>query len=856
MAKHNKKDNVLSGYIWDNITSDDFITGSAVEDCDIGTYNKSNMAIFQANVNYGRQLAKAADSLKPVERRILYTLHELGAYDGNNIKSNKILGALAAIHSHSDDSAYGSMINMAQYWKRSQPMITGNCNLGTIIAPNEYGASRYTEMYLTPYAYECFFEDYDKKAVQMTNTLTGAEDPRTLPTKFPNILVNGNSGIGNGYSANILPFNIDDIIENCTKLIKNPDTPVEDLIMAPDLPTECDIVENKSEISEFCKTGYGKLTMRGRIDIEDTGNTWTLTIRSIPYGISYPSVKEKIYALGKNGIIPFKSINDSAETYVMKDGQTRKNLRLVLEIPKALDPLRVKSMLYKNCDMEKTTVMQSYVVTDIGKLNIPVMNIKDIMLAWIYSRRIYKRSLYLHTYKSLASNIQIYDALITLLDKKNLEKTINAIKTSTDDNLVENLMKIDPSIKLNSFQAKAIAERKLSSFTETAKLRYIESRAKAKEKFDYITDIIHSPSKMDNIIIDELKDLAKYSPHRRMSKLITVINESDVSPTNHRIVITNSGLVKKLPEEVDSHYRRAPFGSFAPNDSIRLKFTANNLDWVMLFNEFGRYSLMPIYDIPNTVYSDNGTMLEKVCGLYGGVTRAMCIESTVMSGKTKPKKKAAKAMEDSFVVSLSGKGYAKRTNINEYLPDKITSVKNSVASKIKSDDIIIDVGIIPAKYVEKNTTMALVVTKHGSYTLLPFSVIPEFGKNSSGLKLIDPTDGDECACFTMFDSSVTTYITIVTKRGYVKKIEYEYLGHSKKRKDNSYISALNGDDEIVAALACTDNDTIAVSTRAGVTNIDVKDIPTKSRKAAPVKMISVLASDAVTHVTFAETEEE
>ncbi len=850
MAKKNKQ---VSGYIWKDISEDDFRAADLVEDCEVGDYNKNGMVIYQANINYARQLARAEDSLKPVERRALYTCFILGATPGHNVKTPKILGTLTTIHNHSDAPAYQSIINMGQYWKKSVPMICGNCNLGTIIDPDSYGASRYTELQLTKYAYECFFEDFDIKAITMNGLLVGVEEPDYLPSKFPNILVNGSSGIGNGFSAYIPPFNIDEIIDVCTKVIKNPNIDDSELVIAPDLPTDCDIVQNESEIERFCKTGCGKLTMRATIDIVDNGSSWLLVIKSIPYGVSYTAIKSKILALGKAGVINLMAIHDESDTYVTSTGETRKDLYLDVEIPKAMDPKSVRHILFKNCELEKVAPMQMTVVTaDSGKMTIHTMNMKQIIQCWVDSRRMYKRSLYNHKINKLISDIEIDKAMIYLLDGKNLEKTVAIVRSSTTDTVVANLMNAyGGSGKLNSHQAKIVASKPLSAFTRDAAERYRNEIVKFQDQLDNIESIAYSPKAIDEIILRELNDLKKYGTGKRRSKLITVEGESIISDTDHRLVITRGGHIKKLPAEVDRYHTKSPFGAFESGDGVAIVSVVNNLDGVIMFNEFGKYSVIPVKNIPNTVYSDYGDSVYNVAKLEGRVVR-----TSVIAGKDfNSRKKKSVTVNDADVIFLSKDGFVKRTSYSEYVTKGakgVTCVRNSIAAKIRPDDRIIEVAVLPDTISKENEIEILVYTKYGEYVLLPFDTIVSLGKGTSGLNMLAPAGNDACAGFTFIASGASKYAVIITKRGYMKKVELEYLAKSKKRKDNSYIATIENDDEIISILGCNDNDTVCINTKGGKKYFACDAIPTKPRKSAPVKLMSVPVNDEITDVCLSD----
>jgi DNA gyrase subunit A len=836
MAKGN------TNIVWKDVSAEDFRADNLIDDADVADFNRAGMIVYQANVNYARQIARAEDSLKPVERRILFTMYTLGAVPGSCLKSSAITGKMMSIHAHSDISAHSSIIDLAQYWKNNIPLTTGDCNLGVITAPNEYAASRYADLCMSKYAYECFFSDYDKKAVNINENLTGHEEPEILPSKFPNILVNGNSGIGNGFASSLPPFNVNDVIAVCKKVIRDPDIDVKELVIAPDFPSECDIVENKSDIAGYCTTGVGKVVVRATTEIQETPNSWVIVIKSLPYGVPFPTIYNKIIELGKAGVIQLKAVHEESEAYVDKDGLTRKNLHFDVEIPKAADPIKTLNILYKNCSLEKTIALQATVVTNDTKTTIKTMNIKELITTWLDTRRLYKRALYNHKINSLISDIGIYKAMIVLLNGKNLEKTVDIIRKSTSDNVVERLMtEYGNEVKLDSFQASIISRKPLNAFTKDAAEKYKNALKDANKELDEITDIAYDAQKIDEIILKELDDLKKYAPKERHSTLITVEDGNSFSFTNHRLVITSKGRIKKLPEEVDARHIKQPYGSFEPNDRILFVDHVNNVDAVMLFNAKGRYSLIPIKDIDNTMYNQIGETIFDISKLDGKIISTFNID-----GKNyKPNR-----MKDNMVFTLTKQGFMKRTTIQEYIAgDTLKPVRNSVACKLRENDKLVQCLVIPKKVCEKLNAGVLIYTKFGDYVYLKdYKEISEFGKNTYGLQVIDPGVNDACIGFSLVIPEYNKHALIVTKKGCMKRIEIQYLGESKKRKDSSYIATIREGDEILDIIvydeAMSDSE-IIVATRSGDKQVMLDSVPILGRKAKPVKIVGIENADVV-----------
>lgn len=837
-----------SSIVWNDVSAEDFRADASVDDCDISDFNKAGMVVYQANVNYSRQIARAEDSLKPVERRILYTMYTLNASPGNALKSNMITGKMMYIHSHSDTSAHSSMIDLAQYWKNNIPLVTGACNLGVITAPDEFAASRYADLCLTKYAYECFFEDYDRKALNISENLTGHEEPELLPSKFPNILVNGNSGIGNGFMSSIPPFNVNDVIAVCKKVIKNPDINVKNLVIVPDFPSECDIIENKSEIEKFCTTGVGKVVVRAKTEIRETSNTWVIVIKSIPYGVPFPTIRNKIVELGKAGLIPLKAMHEESEAYVDKDGLTRKDLNFDIEIPKAADPIKTLNTLYKSCSLEKTITLQATVVVNDYKLTIKTMNIKELITTWLNTRRLYKRSLFNHKINSLISEIGIYKAMIVLLDGKNLEKTVSIIRGSTSENIVERLMsEYGSAVKLDSFQASTIAKKPLNSFTKDAAEKYKKDLKEATKKLDEITAIAYDPEKIDEIILKELDDLKKYAPAERRSNLITVDGEQEVAATDHRLVITSKGHLKKLPAVVDARHQKQPYGAFEPNDRILFIDKVNNMDAILLFNAKGRFSLIPIKDIDNTMYNQFGDTLFDISRLDGKIISTYNIDGN----KYNPM--SFTADHSGWIFALTKQGFMKRTPISDYITGDKTfkAIKNGVGIRLRDGDSVAQCLQIFDEVLNELHAGILMYTKQGEYTYLKnWSDITDMGRNTMGLQYMALKANDECVGFEIVSNKFMKYAIVITKKGCMKRIELEYLGASK-RKESSYIATIREGDEIHSIIPY-DKDTnedeavLVLSTRNGDKEIPISNIPILGRKAKPAKIAGIDNVDVVT----------
>lgn len=854
MAK--KVNGKVSKKMWRDITENDFIDADDIVDEDIGEFNIAAMQIYAANENYARQLVNIMDSLTLVRRRILYSFYKLGATPGKKTKCSNLVSSAMKYHNHGDGSVYQTIINMIQGWKVAVPYISGPSNFGQANIPNKYGAYRYTEAYLSQYSYECFFSDFAMKAIGTATFVTGLEEPRFLPSKFPNILVNGTSGVGYGHSAMIPPYHIDDIIELCKTYMKDPDA--EDIIVYPDFPTGCYVVENDDMINQICKTGLGAITMRAQIEIEEMPNDWKLSITNIPYTVSFEKVyKDQILPLCKKGVIKVKHVGDYSEIYENDDGTTFTDPRLEIRLDKSLDPKRVRADLYRLTDLEKTISIQFKAV--VGETDIRVFGLKGLVLEWLSQRRLYKSSLYNHTLNRLRSEIDIRDILIELTESDNLQRTIDIIRRTVIDRLPEALMK---EYGMSSHQAKVISGMKLGAFTADAHDRYVNERKDLMKQFEETRDIAYSPKKIDKIILKELEDLRKYGPVERRSPIIQVSNEEIISNTDHVIIFTSQNYVKKLPKEPDKYHVKNPAGTIAPGDRVTSRATANNLDNIILFDDFGRYTTMPVHEIPNTVYSSFGETLYNVAKLEGNLIGRMVVSDPKASNTTVASDARRILDFDAvYVVTLTAQGFLKATPYSDftYTSDDKGNVKlavkyNARAMKLKDNDKACAMNFIcyDDKAAEETARDArlIVYTKGGQYVLIPTSEMPIQAKDTMGLKFITPTDGDECTGVEQVypTESLDPYVVVLTAKGYVKKIESKYLYESKKRNDASYLTKLDDGDEVIFVNGCNENESLVVITKTnGEMWYPIEQIPTLSRSAKGKKLIPVPNGDCISN---------
>lgn len=810
-----------SRLMWAGIEEDAFLLESNIEDVNIADYNLENMTYFFANTNYFRQVIRLSDGLKPVVRRTMYQMYRGKAYGGSRMKSGSIIGDTLKIHAHNDVAIYEAMVGLAQQWKTPVPLIQGRGNFGNE-KDDPVAAYRYTEASLSRYGYECFFSDYDPDCVeQLHNTAADVYEPMTLPTKFPNILVNGGTGLAPCNAFRVPPFNIEDIIKNTKKVLLNPNC--GDIYMVPDLPTGCPIVDSDGQLDSIVETGTGTLRMRADIDIQEVvinhNKYWALCVRNIPWMVSLRMVRERLLALKAKGQLQFEDINDYSYQVREKDGRFSMKLDFRIIINHAHDPYAFRSKVWKLTDLDKGVAVDLKAVVD--ELKVRRFPLKMLIQSWIDERRSYKRRLYNKRLLKINERIDLLRVLITALDDKNINRTIKTIRRCKNDELYDELSKI---CDMTKYQAMRLSESKLNTLTAEEREKYKRELPERIAERDELIEIIGSERKIDQIIADELDDLKKYATPRK-SRIIRDSEAGEtIADTMHTLVITNQGYVKKLPFYKDEPKKNHNFGAFAQLDYPVGVLTVHNRDSVLFFDSYGRYSSVDVHTIDTCEPSNVGYRIYDFTKLNGKIVQ-------VIPGFKDSQMKEMKKLGEVYLVTLTADGYIKKTPLEEYL--KVKGTRNIRAVKVREGDSLVYTAITIGDQ------SIIIYTKKGKYLYTGLDAFDPTGKDTSGLLSLKLESGDSCVGICSVPSG-SEYIGVVTEKGLVKKCELAYFGGvSKRRAAPSYLATLDTNDNIYAVFAMTHKHDITVITTQGSVNLDKDKIPVMSRKAKGSKMVAV-----------------
>lgn len=832
--------------LWAGIREPDFNQEDDVLDVSVEEYDREAMINYSQNVNLMRNLPRLADSLKPVERRGLLILREHKSFPGTKPKkSSVIVGDVMTLHPHGDGSIYGTLVGLAQPFTNPIPLVQGTGNFGNDAYKDGYAAMRYTEMTMSKYAQDCFFSDYDDDCIEkIFNTSKDEEEPLSLPCKYPNILVNGGFGLAWGNAFCIPTYNVRDIVKLTKRLLHNPDA--DDIYILPDIPTGCDVIDDGS-LREICDTGTGKLHMRATITVEDNPkrpNVWILRVHNLPWMVDLNSINNALSEKTKAGILPIKDIED--HSYPVKiptpNGvmTTRKVIKYDIIINRALDPYQIIQKIYKSCQLDKVLSVNFKVVTD--ALKIDRLNMRDLILVWIDIRREYKRRLINKKISKLNARKSLLEILCRLTEGDTYLETMRIIRNNNASDAAEALMR-NKKIPINSYQAEQIIRQGILMFAKDAHKKYSDELKEVKHQLEIQLKKVKDHNYIDEEIEAELEDLLKYASDRK-SHIISEETNREIPNTDHFVVISKLGMVKKLPYLPEQMERRKTpsLGVFKNHDYPIHGLSANNLDSLMLFDNFGKYSCIPVHNIENMDTSNVGASIFDLTKMNGEIVTAETFFSDDLQRFTKEKLGLT-----AYILTLTKSGMIKKTPISEFTESR--NQKNVKAMNIKTGDELIEGRILLEP--EKTGQRVLIYTEKGMCTQINTNQIPEQSKNAGGVMTlkVDPDDACKGLCII---GNQDTHILVITEKGCAKLSELATLGEPKKKGVVTYITTLDVGDSVyyVETLNESTKPTVTVCTRTSYVNIPFEEIPVKARRAKPVKKIPVERGSRIIRVSF------
>lgn len=758
------------------------------------------MKIFGANNNLMRHIPGLADGLKPGERRILFALYnDLGSRPNKStIKCARITGeVIGKYHPHGDSPVYDTLVKLAQDWNNTHPLITGQGNFGNAKG-NKAAASRYTEAKLSPYAYKCFFEDFDLRFISTKDTYDGkGQEPEYLPSRYINSLTNNTFGIGYGVSTGLPNYNFQEAHELALKLMDDPN--YEDVVLYPDSPTGAMIVD-EGQFREISETGKGKFRMRGEITIDEEKNH--VIIESVPFQTTANMVKEKIVEL-----ISEKKLQGVT-------GFTVDGMIMTLELKKEIDPVVVKHMLYTKTPMEKTFPVNFKLIDDYKDGD---YSIRSLILDWLDIRLEQKRIYFNYKLATTKGRQHILETLLLILTGNNGEKTLKVIRQAESrDEIVQYLMK---TFGISSLQAKNISDMRLSAFSKDAIKGYKKEAEEVEKEIKKLDKIIRSPKKIKKIIRAEIEEGIKLFGGPRKSKVITIDGEVKIRNTNHVVVFTLDGFVKKLPEDVNN------IGEIKEGDYPIEIAQVNNVTELLIFDESGKISKIPVSSLPNTELNSIGEPISKYATINGRITSI--IPKPTMETLEKLKVPV-------YFVMTTTNGLIKKTEASHY-----ANIKNELLGMIiKDGDQLQSVKLMTG---DKEI---LVYNNQGFGTMFSSAEIRETNRMSIGVKAMDMAPGEVLIGMDIVNAA-DKYLFVLTNKGTGKKCTLENFKVMDRASKPLRITNLDKGEEVILIKTVKGNEKFKAFLKNSVEEINIEDVPELTRMAKGRKLFGVRKGEVI-----------
>ena len=787
---------------------------------------------YSMSVIVARALPDLRDGLKPVHRRILYSMYESGyTPDKQHRKSARIVGdVMGKYHPHGDSSIYEAMVRMAQDFSYRYMLVDGHGNFGNMDGDGA-AAMRYTESRLSKISLE-LLRDINKETINFVPNFDETEkEPEVLPSRFPNILVNGTMGIAVGMATNIPPHNLGEVIDGCVAYIDNNDiTPLElmNYIKGPDFPTGAIILGN-SGIKKAYETGRGTITIRCKAEIEESNKTHKIVITEIPYGVNTLELKNRIAELVRDKVLD--GIADYHEETNIENG-----IKIVVTLKKEANPNVVLNNLYKHTDLQ-TTFGIIFLMLDKGTPK--TLNIKEIVSKYVdYQREvIYRRTEF--DLKKAEARAHILEGYKIALD--NLDAVINTIRNSETD--VEAKDKLISNFSLSELQADAILELRLRRLTGLERDKIEQELEDILKLITELKEILASSEKIDEIIKKEMLEIKeKYGDDRRTAIDMTAIDyiedESLIPNEDILITLTNKGYIKRIPKDTFKVQNRGGVGikgvQTNEEDYPEKLLSLKSHDYVLLFSNYGKVYRLKGYEIPE----------------YGRTSKGLPIINLIEIDKDERITSVltvSKEEENKFLFFTTKRGLVKRTQISEF-----DSIRNNGKKAIilKEDDELV------AVRKTDGTKEIIIGASNGKAVRFIETEIRVMGRGSSGVKGIEL--GKDDIVIGSEDVNENEEILIVTENGYGKKtgIENYRLTH-RGSKGVATLKETEKNGKLVALRGIIGEKDVLIVSDTGITiRIKAQQISTLGRNTQGVKLINLKDDQKVSTVAILDVSEE
>lgn len=776
---------------------------------------KTSYIDYAMSVIVGRALPDVRDGLKPVNRRILYGLSALGITpDKPHKKSARIVGeVMGKYHPHGDSSIYDAMVKMAQVFSTRYPLVDGHGNFGSVDGDGA-AASRYTEARMSPFSLQ-MVRDIGKETVDFADNYDGEEqEPVVLPSRVPNLLINGSNGIAVGMATSIPPHNLGETIDACVKMIDDDECTVDDLIKiikAPDFPTGAQII-GKEGAREAYRTGTGKVLVRSECEIEEGSRGRTrIVVSSIPYQVNKARLIESMAALVKD-----KKVEGISN---IQDESARGNLRIVIDLKKDVNPNVILNRLYKH-----TQLQTSYSMIMLALVNgePKILNLYQILEEYLkHQKEVVTRRTRFDLRKA-EERAHILEGYVIALD--NIDEVIKVIRSAYND-AKEKLM---IRFSLSEAQAQAILDMRLARLQGLEREKIEEELAELRKRIAYFKELLADEKKLMGVIKDELLEIKKKYGDKRRTKLVNgdgeldeeaLIDEEDVA-----ITLTHMGYIKRVPENTYKAQRRGGKGILGlttrDSDFVKDLIITSTHDDLLFFTDMGKVYKMKGYEVPEASRTAKGTPVINFLNLNSGEKVSAVIPVKEFS-------------QDNYLVMITRSGTIKKTPMSEF--DSIR--KNGlIAINLKDGDKLISVS------QSNGDENIYVITKLGKAIAFNENDVRSMGRNAAGVRAINLDYGDEVVSMEL-DIDGTREMLVVSENGFGKRTsldEYRLQTRGGKGIATYDKSKFSKTGTLVGGMLVQDeNEVMLINSNGVIIRIRAEEISKSGRTTQGVKIMKV-----------------
>lgn len=790
---------------------------------------KSSYIDYSMSVIVSRALPDVRDGFKPVHRRILYGMMDMGiTHDKATKKSAAIVGeVLGKYHPHGDSSVYGALVRMAQPWAMRYPLVIGQGNFGSMDGDGA-AAMRYTEAKMSLVG-EAMMQDIEKETVDMNRNYDNSRDePSVLPTRIPSFLVNGATGIAVGMATNVPTHNLSEVIDGCVAYIDNPDIDVDGLmqhIKGPDFPTGAYILGNAGIRSAY-DTGRGRVIIRAKAEIEAGMQHDKIVIRAVPYGTNTAELVKSIAQLSKeNRVEGITNVNDESD---------REGMRIVVDVKRGQNANVVLNKLYKMTGLQTSFAVNCIALVPIpgtspAKMRPKLLTLKECIQQFVEHRHdvVIRRTRF--DLRKAQERQHILRALIIASD--NIDEVVAIIRSSR--NTQEAQERLMSRFSLDDIQAKAIVEMRLAQLTGLQQEKLHAEFDELEKKIAYFNQILSDPELCKKVIKDELIEVKEAYGDERKTEILPDLSNFNAEDfyADDEVVITIShlGYIKRTPlAEFRAQGRGgvgAKGGSTRDQDFIEYIYQATMHNTMLFFTAKGRCYWLRVYEIEEGTRQSKGRAIQNMLNIESDDRINACLHVKKLKDEA--------FCENHYVVFATQKGVVKKTRLTEYSRPRTNGVN---AININEDDRVVSV------VLTNGTDEIVMANKNGRAIRFNESVVRTMGRNATGVRgMVLDNESDEIVGMVCVNDAERESILVVSEQGYGKRSAIDdYRVTNRGGKGVRTLNITDKTGKVVAIKSVTEEEDLMIINKSGITlRLHVADIRQAGRATQGVRLIDL-----------------